>query len=255
MSKLLVIGLDGAAWSMINPNLEGLPHFRRLIKEGESRALFIKEDILLSAALWCTIFSGKPVEEHGHKRFVVDGKLQSREDVDVEFVWDVLDEVCDVRALQVPFIIPPYNFNCCYEPVGYGASSDLDEIKENFDKLASKSLNILRDNPDVFIVIFSALDQVQHFHWGEPLVLDWYKKVDKVLGRLVPFGEKVIVVSDHGFCSKGEARVRTLPDKNDKGEPLKGDHHEEAVLITKNIDYDIKSQKDIYSAILKGVNG
>lgn len=246
-----MIGIDGATWKVIRPNLEKLPSFSALLKKGKSKTLLVEGNVLLSAAIWCTIFSGKSVEEHGHKKFVVDGKLQTRENIDVDFVWDKLDKICDVRALQIPFIMPPYNFNCSYYPVGYGASSDLKEIEKNFQKLTARALKILKENSDLFIVVFSALDQVQHFHWGEPLVLDWYKKVDKILGKLLPFGDKIVVVSDHGFCSRGKAKIQTLPDKNEKGEPLKGDHHEEAILITKNVDYDIKKQKDVARAILK----
>jgi len=91
---------------------------------------------------------------------------------------------------------------------------------------------------------------MQHFHWGEPTVLGWYKKMDRFLGMLTKYGEKLIIVSDHGFCGKGEAKIKTLPDKNDKGEELKGDHHEEAILITRNISTKINQHKDIFNAIL-----
>lgn len=253
MSKLMVMGIDGATWKIIKPNLNQLPHFKKLMEEGNYKSLFV-EDIVLSPAIWCTIFSGKTAAEHGHKKFVIDEKLQRREDIKVDFVWDILNKDYNIKVLQVPFIMPPYNFNCDYEPIEYGASYDLNEMGRDMDNLTIKALEILEENPDIFIIVYNTLDRLQHFRWGEPIILPWYQKMDKIVGMLSKYGEKLIIVSDHGFCSRGEAKVQTLPDKNSKGEPLKGDHHEEALLITKNIDYPINEHKDISNAILKEVS-
>lgn len=253
MTKLLTIGIDGATWKVIEPNLDKLPNFKKLMEEGNYKSIFVKDDIVISAAVWCTIFSGKTTQEHNHRKFVVDNKLQTRKDVKVDFVWDILNRDHDIRVLQVPFVAPPYNFNTDYKPVGYGVSSDLKELEEDTEKLFRKSIEVLKENPEIFMVVFGALDRVQHFHWGEPILLDWYKKVDEIIGELSKYGEKIIIISDHGFCSRGKAKVQTLPDKNDKGEPLKGDHHEEAILITKNINYPIKDHKDIFSAIINSL--
>jgi predicted AlkP superfamily phosphohydrolase/phosphomutase len=250
MTKLLVVGFDGATWKIIQPNLKSLPNFKELIDKGESKKLIAPQP-LFSAALWTTIFSGKTLREHGHEKFVKNGQLQRREDVKAEFIWDKLNQRCDIRVLQVPFIMPPFNFNCQYTPVGYGASSDLDELDEDTDKLCFKALEVLKEAPDILIVVFGALDKVQHFHWGEPLILGWYKKMDRILGMLKNQGEKLIILSDHGFCSRGEAKIRTLPERNSKGELLKGDHHEEAILITLGIDTPINHHKDVFKAIIE----
>jgi len=252
-TKVIVIGIDAATWKVIKPNLKELPNFRKLIREGTAKSLVVEDKNILSPAIWCTIFSGKTSEEHGHFKFVEGGRLKKREELEVDFVWDILDKEYDIKVLQVPIVIPPFNFNCEYKPIGYGVSYDLKELAEDTERLTLKSLEILKRGSDIFIVVFSALDRIQHFHWGEPLVVDWYKKIDEIVGKIIPFGEKLIIVSDHGFCSRGEARVQTLPEKNYKGEPLKGDHHEEAILITKNIDYKINSHKDIFSAIIKSL--
>jgi len=253
MTKLLIIGIDAATWSVIKPNLGELPNFKKLMEEGKYKTLVVKEP-LLSASLWCTIFSGKTFKEHGHKKFIVDGKLQTRKNIKVNFIWDILNKKYDIRALQIPFVMPPYNFNCEYLPVEYGASSDLNDLERDTEGLLFKSLEILKENPDIFIVVFGALDKIQHFHWGEPLIIGWYRKMDQILGILTKYGEKIIVLSDHGFCSRGKARVQTLPETNIKGKPIKGDHHQEAILITKNIKYEIKEQKDIFKAILFEMN-
>ncbi len=251
--KLMVVGLDAATWKVIKPNLEQLPNFAQLMKEGSHKTLTVPDkDAILSPPIWCSIFSGKTQEEHGHKKYVVDNKLQTRKDIKVDFIWDILERKgIKVAALQIPFVMPPYNFNCHYQPVGYGISSDLSELAEDTDRVFFKSLEVLKKQKlEVFIVVFSSLDRIQHFHWGEPLILPWYKKFDKILGVLKNYGEKLIIISDHGFCGIGEARVKTLPEKNEKGEKLKGDHHQDAILISKNINYKIKEHKDIFEAIL-----
>jgi hypothetical protein len=61
---------------------------------------------------------------------------------------------------------------------------------------------------------------------------------------------KLIVISDHGFCSFGEAKVQTLPQKTEQGE-IKGDHHENALLITVNLDYQIEKPQDVFFALKK----
>ena len=252
-TKLMVIGIDAADWKMIKPNLKELPNFAALMKAGSFKTITVPDkEAILSPPIWCSMFSGKTQKEHGHKKYVVNNKLQTREDIKVDFIWDVLDKKgIETVALQVPFVMPPYNFNCDYKPVGYGACYDLNELAEDTDAIFFKSLEILKKKkPKVFIVVFSALDRIQHFHWGEPLVLSWYQKMDKILGVLRNYTEKLIIISDHGFCGIGEARAKTLPEKNEKGEKLKGDHYEKAILITKNINYDIKEHKDVFQAIL-----
>ena len=178
-AKLMIIGVDAADWKVIKPNLKKLPNFAALMKTGSFKTITVPDkEAILSPPIWCSMFSGKTQKEHGHKKYVVNNKLQAREDIRVDFVWDVLDKKgIETSALQVPFVMPPYNFNCDYKPVGYGASYDLNELAEDTDAIFFKSLEILKKKkPKVFIVVFSALDRIQHFHWGEPLVLSWYQK-------------------------------------------------------------------------------
>lgn len=287
MTKLLVIGIDGASWNIIKPNIDQLPYFKKLMSEGVYKSLYCEDEEILSAAIWCTIFSGKTLKEHGHRKFVESGKLIMRKDIKVDFVWDILSKKSriknqesrrnaenppppksspsplegedqergwDIRALQIPFVIPPYNFNCEYEPPEYGASSDLNILEKDTNDIAFKAIEILKEKPDVFAVVFAALDKVQHFHWGEPIILSWYKKMDEILGMLEKYGEKLMVMSDHGFCDRGKARVKTLPEFGSTGQEIKGDHHEEAMLITRGINYDIKEHKDIYNAIIANLH-
>ncbi len=201
------------------------------------------------------MFSGKLLEEHGHKDFTVDGKIVRREDINVDFIWDILNKKFDVKVLNVPFVVPTYSFNVDFKPVGFGLPSTEKEWEDELQRVTEKTVEALSGDPDLLISVFTLLDRVQHFYWGEDYVVEWYKKVDDKIGKIL-WGtgflqnqkNKLILISDHGFCSFGEAKVQTLPKVTPHGK-LKGDHHENAVLVTLNVDYDIQRPQDVFYAI------
>ena len=250
MTKVLVIGLDAACWEMIRPNLDKLPNFKKILggKNVKSSTIYLKEKPH-SASVWCSMFSGLNPEEHKHSNFHKNGKILEREDIDAKFIWDILGNKLNIVALQVPFVYPPYNFNCEFTPINYGLITDKDLIKKNLDLKLRKSIEILRKNPDIFIVVFTALDQISHFYWDSDEMIKWYIEADKILERLVGYGEEVIIVSDHGFCKWDESKVHTLPRKTRDGREIKGDHSCEAIVITKNITYNFKKPQDVFNYI------
>jgi len=249
--SLKVIGIDAATWDMIKPHRDELPNFDRLMEECETDTVTV-EETPKSAPLWTSIFTGLRQSEHGHKDFVVDEELQERSDIDGTFVWEELDN--NPKVLQVPAVIPPINYNTEYTAEGFGVSSDLDELEADRKKLIEKSKEVLEDDPEFFAVVFMQLDRVSHFYWNDKdLILEWYKKMDEVLGELLAYydfdsDEPLIVLSDHGFAEFGEGRVQTLPEETPHGK-LEGDHHEDAVMITKNVDYSIEQPEDVGKAI------
>jgi predicted AlkP superfamily phosphohydrolase/phosphomutase len=254
---ILVLGIDAATWTVVCPNLDRLETFRRLCGIGKCSDLVIREKPV-SPSIWCGMFCGRTYAEHGHDSYVVDDNIVKREDIKVDFIWDILQrEGRDVRALNVPFVVPPYSFGVDFKPVGFGLPTDEKEWNEELERVTLKVEELLARKPDVLIAVYTLLDRVQHFHWGEDCVLDWYRKVDGKMGRILfesgflsDAANKLIVVSDHGFCSFGEARVQTLPQQTAQG-TLKGDHHENALLITVNVDYQIQRPQDVFSAIRK----
>jgi predicted AlkP superfamily phosphohydrolase/phosphomutase len=245
MSKetFLVLGIDAATWSVITPNLDNLTNFKRLIEIGKSKVITLKEKPI-SASVWCGMFSGKLPEEHKHDSYVVNDIIVKREDIKMDFIWDLLHrEGKKVKALNVPFVVPPYSFNVDFKPVGFG----LEKTKE-----------LLAEKPDLLISVFTLLDRIQHFHWGENYVVEWYKRMDDKIGELIfdngflDGNNKLVIISDHGFCSFGEAKVQTLPEYTEGGK-LKGDHHENALLITVNVDYEICRPQDVFFAITEEI--
>jgi predicted AlkP superfamily phosphohydrolase/phosphomutase len=253
-----IIGVDAATWDIIKPNIDRLENFKQLMNKCQHKTLTVDEKPK-SAAVWTSIFTGKTQAEHGHQDFMVDDKLQKREDIDADFVWEKLDDVVDVRILQVPAIAPPINWNTDYEPEGFGLSSDPEELEKDLENLKQKCIQVLEEDPDLFGVVFMQLDRISHFYWGEDIVLEFYEKVDEVLGELLEYhdfedDEPLIVLSDHGFAEHGEGRVQTLPKETPKGK-IKGDHHEDAILMVDGVDItDIDNPEDVGKKILENYN-
>ena len=253
---IFVLGIDAATWTVVRPNLNKLSTFRKLCDMGKCRELVVKQE-LMSASIWCGMFCGKTPEEHGHHSYAVDGNIVKREDIKMDFIWDVLDkEGKKVKALNVPFVVPPYSFGVDFKAVGFGLPTNEKEWREELKKITDKTKKILEEKPDLLISVYTLLDRVQHFHWGEDCVLEWYRRLDDKMGELFfdtgfleEKGNKLIVISDHGFCSFGEAKIRTLPEETEHGK-LKGDHHGNALLITVNVDYEINRPQDVFHAIL-----
>lgn len=252
-----ILGIDAATWTVVRPNLDKLDTFRRLCEIGSCRELVLKEKPI-SPSVWCSMFCGRTPDEHGHHSFVAGDRLIKREDIKVDFIWDILAEQGkNARVLNVPFVVPPYSFRADFRPVGFGLPTNEMEWQQELEEITGKTLKLLHEAPDLLISVYTLLDRVQHFHWGEDRVLEWYQKLDAKMGELLfssGFFEqkenRLIVISDHGFCSFGDAKIQTLPLKSTAGK-LKGDHHENALLITVNLDYAIERPQDVFSALKK----
>ena len=258
---IFVLGIDAATWTIIRPNLDQLENFQWLCDRGKSKELVLTEKPL-SPLVWCGMFCGRAAQEHGHDSFTTKGNIIKREDIKVDFIWDILHrEGKRAIALNVPFVVPPYCFGVDFKPVGFGLPTNDKEWQEELERISEKTKDLLAQKPDLLISVYTILDRIQHFHWGEDCVLEWYKKVDGKIGELVvgsgfldDESNSLIVISDHGFCSFGEAKVQTLPRETPEG-TLKGDHHENALLITANLDYEINKPQDVFHAIKRQLIG
>jgi predicted AlkP superfamily phosphohydrolase/phosphomutase len=256
---ILVLGIDAATFRVIKPNLGKLPNFKRLCEMGNPRELVLKEKPV-SPSIWCGMFCGKTAEEHGHESFTAGDRLVKREDIGVEFIWDILPEGGKkVIALNIPFVVPPYCFGVDFKPVGFGLPTNEKEWQEELERVTEKTGELLAQKPDLLISVYTLLDRIQHFHWGEDCVLEWYQKLDSKIGEILfdsgflkSKDNRLIVISDHGFCSFGEAKVQTLPQRTETGE-IKGDHDENALLITVNLDDKIERPQDVFFALKKNL--
>ena len=253
---IFILGVDAATWTIVKPNLDRLKTFQRLCTIGRGKDLVLKETPI-SPSVWCSMFSGKMPDEHGHKSYVVEGRIVKREDIKVDFIWDIINKAGKkAKALNVPFVVPPYSFGVNFKPIGFGLPTTDKEWQEELEKVTEKTKELLKEEPDLLVSIYTLLDRIQHFHWGDDCVVNWYKKLDDKFGELLfdsgfldSADNKLVVISDHGFCSFGEAKIQTLPEETEHGR-LKGDHHENALLITVNLDYEINKPQDVFHAIL-----
>jgi len=254
---IFVLGLDAATWTVIRPNLDKLRSFSRLCNIGQSKELILTEKPI-SASVWCGMFCGKTLPEHGHESYVVNGNIVKREDIKVDFIWDIMHrEGKTARALNVPFVVPPYCFKVNFRPIGFGLPTNEREWQEELEGITEKTKELLAQKPDLLVSVYTLLDRIQHFHWGEDCVVEWYKKLDDKIGQIIfdtgfltSKDNRLIVISDHGFCSFGEAKIQTLPKETEQG-TLKGDHHENTLLLTVNLDYEIDKPQDVFYAIKK----
>lgn len=88
MMKLLVIGLDGATWTVIDPLLKAgrLPNLAQLIAGG-TRAVSTSIEPALSPIIWTSIACGKRPEKHGVTNF-----FDTARQVRSPRLWDMLEQ-------------------------------------------------------------------------------------------------------------------------------------------------------------------
>jgi predicted AlkP superfamily phosphohydrolase/phosphomutase len=120
-NKVLIIGLDGASWNVLNPMIESgyMSFLQDFIKNGKSGILKSTEPPITPTA-WTSFMTGLPPEVHkimGFRNFYMkDRKLQTRilsaSSVSAERIWDILSKnnrrIC---LLNIPFTYPPFPVN------------------------------------------------------------------------------------------------------------------------------------------------
>ncbi|TPW11554.1 MAG: type I phosphodiesterase/nucleotide pyrophosphatase, partial [bacterium] len=92
--RVLMIGLDGAEWNLIRPMMAAgeMPNLQKLVENGVSGDLMSLVPLQKSPAIWTTIITGKPPEEHGIRGFVdqVGGKPLTQNIRRVKALWNIL---------------------------------------------------------------------------------------------------------------------------------------------------------------------
>jgi predicted AlkP superfamily phosphohydrolase/phosphomutase len=85
--RLLIIGLDGATWTVIDPLLEDgrLPNLAHLIMNG-TRCVSTAIEPALSPIIWTSLASGKRPEKHGVTHF-----FDTANHVRCKRLWDILE--------------------------------------------------------------------------------------------------------------------------------------------------------------------
>ncbi|MEW6722384.1 MAG: alkaline phosphatase family protein [Candidatus Micrarchaeota archaeon] len=127
MKRLVVLGLDGADWRIINPLVaEGaLPNFARMISEG-SHANLRSTIPALTAPAWTSIFTGVNPGKHGIFDFfsLSGGRfgLTGTADNFAPYLWEMMPDERHI-AFNIPWCYPPRPCGNAVIVSGLGAPS------------------------------------------------------------------------------------------------------------------------------------
>ncbi|APW62352.1 alkaline phosphatase family protein [Paludisphaera borealis] len=128
MAKTILIGLDGATFTVLDPLMAGgvMPFLRDLVAEGV-RATLRSVIPPLTPPAWTSLMTGKRPGEHGVFDFFQKETPNSRyfrfttsHDVQAATIWSMAGE-CGLRSnvLNFPLMFPPPALNGCLVPGGW----------------------------------------------------------------------------------------------------------------------------------------
>lgn len=235
MNRMLIIGLDGASFSLIDPLIAAgkLPHLAALQQEGV-RATLQSTIPPASCPAWDSFITGKNPGKLGvydvfHRKpgTYELGRPDARDRKGVSF-WNLLPGRSII--VNIPTTFPPEQVNGMLV-AGRGATEDSaytypPELQEELDQvtggyivtpdhhltianlqetLRKRRLAILHlmEKPwDLFVVNLLATDVVCHGYWGTPEVGKAYVLLDALVGEMrakAGPGTTTLVLSDHGI--------------------------------------------------------
>ncbi|MBD3210149.1 hypothetical protein GF318_02095, partial [Candidatus Micrarchaeota archaeon] len=228
---MIVLGVDGATWDIIKPNLDRLPTFKKLLGSYKHSTLVCDVRPVHSGPSWATIFSGLKPEEHGLSYFAMGEDEKQKLMEKKIFIWDRVDRAI---AMAIPVSLPPINVN--YELRGWEKhvlSTTEEEMYESTKKLANDTIGAIEyGDADLVAVVFSETDRVGHMFWHQKdIVLKHYQSIDAALGRLLPHIEEkeFLILSDHGFTDAEETRKNNWDTVRDN---QTGGHHPNGIAIS-----------------------
>lgn len=108
-ARVLVFGIDGGTWNVMVPMIEAgeLPHLAKLYNNG-LRGVLVSRPPVISPVVWSTIFTGRPLTEHG----VDSWKTSQSTHRKVKAVWEIATDLDLVSTISnVPSTWPPEKIN------------------------------------------------------------------------------------------------------------------------------------------------
>ena len=240
--KTFVLGLDGVPWDLIRDwTGEGeLPNFARLLDEGTAGALASTNPATTPVA-WPTITTGVDPDVHGLYGFTeltpeYSRNIHTGADVDQPRLWDYLSPaavgnvpmtypVGEIDGRIVSGMIAPDTNDRFAHPAsladridreipGYEIDLEWSDYHGKPDELLADLTDLLEarrqlmemlleDDWEFGFFVFTEIDRLQHLVWDEDVLLDYYGRIDEILGGVLDRMERadadLFVVSDHGF--------------------------------------------------------
>ena len=241
--RAFVLGLDGIPWYLIERWTESgdLPHFAELLERGACGPLQSTTPATTPLA-WPSIATGVSPDKHGIYGFQkLSGEYTHRmylsEDVRQPELWDILSPALvgnvpmtypaseidgtmvsgmmtpelDGRATHPPELaaeietrVPNYRIGLDWSEY-VGREAEFTAALSGLVDARCESMELLMERTDwrLFFFVYTAPDRLQHLLWNDEAILDHYKQLDDVLGRVMDYtadlDATLLVVSDHGF--------------------------------------------------------
>jgi predicted AlkP superfamily phosphohydrolase/phosphomutase len=146
--RLLMIGLDGATWKVIDPLLKDgkMPNLAHLIENG-TRCVSSAFDLALSPIMWTSLASGKRPEKHGVTHF-----FDTANNVRCKRLWDILEQPDrPVGVFAWPVTWPPRPIHGFMVPSLFARSNDtypanlrfVKELEDGLDRGWGKRVRLI----------------------------------------------------------------------------------------------------------------
>ncbi len=218
--KILVIGLDGATWTLLRPLTQDgkMPCLKRMMAKASS-GVMLSTFPAVSAAAWTSITTGKNPGKHGVFDFVKVGKrfrqsLCSSKSKMTNEVWDYLDgsivanvpltyppkrvsgmmiSGMDTPSVKSEFTYPRSLRNDILSRIpGYSIELDWQDYEGKEDEFYQDIQEVTEQKIDLFWYLFSLkwnllffvlteTDRIQHLLWGSERLTEYYVRIDRFL--------------------------------------------------------------------------
>jgi len=250
MPKICVIGIDGATWDLLNPMITNkkIPIISKIKNEGSSAKLISTMPPSTGSA-WSSFGTGCNPNKHGIFDFIKIQKnyintIVTAKDLKVPTIFEYLDlknkKIIIINhpltyglklkngMIFADFLSPKiyanpksaekflddyrifWNHNILMQSTPEKITEDILDVEKKRLKLV---LKIIKNDWDLFFVLFSGTDWISHRYYSE--MEKWseigknafkiFEFVDYAIGKIIEEIEDdtiLIILSDHGFTSK-----------------------------------------------------
>ncbi len=234
--KLIVIGIDGGNFEVINSLKDKLPNLHKI----PNKAVLYSTMPPGTAVSWASFLTGNSPGKTGIYDFtLVDEnswkiKIINRKRLKSKPMWEYLDKI-GVKScfFNIPVTYPPDEINGIMVSgidapstmSNYVTPSSFKSVLKKFDyeievsgikdkkDLVSAAISVLdkrikvakhllKKDFDFISILFRESDVAQHFAWGKQEVETCYTKIDEFIGHTLKYAEKnncnILIMSDHG---------------------------------------------------------